>query len=241
VFCAAWELAERVPVTGYWANVLNYLFINLIPLSSIEQPLELATRWYPSSDKERRKDAKSKSISVYQGVRRGLARLALAERKTDAKTLLASEDIALRAAVYSCADLTSEQIAQAYNKDGALGFKELLSNKHLWKHADKRRALHEIAWSLSKNDENPFSSLNAPNDYNFQENLLEKEYPDWFRDEEDQLEELVTKEDFEKLTDRTILPNFQYLSSKINILENNLKYIFWFSFAVLLIAIAQYF
>jgi hypothetical protein len=107
-----------------------------------------------------------------------------------------------------------------------------VENRHLWKNDEKRQALKSICSYASPF---PRRKLSA-----FWE-TFEKEHPDWFQTEEDKLKDPVTKGDLEKLTDRTIRPNFQYLSSKINILENNLKYIFWFSFAVLLIAIDQYF
>ena len=234
VFHAAWELAKTVPVTRQWAGALNNLYIDgkLIPISSMKNPLEVATRW----QSQNQDNGLSDSLCSYLWVRTGLARLALANGETDINTLLESEDLAFRAAAYSYADLTSEQITQAYERDGEFAFDALVKNKYLWKHDETRKALQKALHNIFSY-ENPFPRR----EFNAFWETFEKEHPEWFQTEEGKLKDPVTKEDFEKLTDRTILPNFQYLSSKINILENNLKYIFWFSFAVLLIAIDQYF
>jgi hypothetical protein len=240
---AAWKLAEKVPVTVEWAAALTVLHESLPPphrnsFVYIGNPLDIASRWHPTGNEELEKE-KSKMLSTFffsffQKVRYNLAKFALIyqEHTVNAEALFASEDVAFRAATYTCADLTTAQITQAHKKDGELAFDALVENRHLWKNDEKRQALKSIC---SYDSPFPIRKLKA-----FWE-TFETEHPDWFQTEEDKLKEPVTKGDLEKLTDRTILPNFQYLSSKINILENNLKYIFWFSFAVLLIAIDQYF
>ena len=240
---AAWKLAEKVPVTVEWAAALTVLHESLPPphrnsFVYIDNPLDIASRWHPTGHEELEKEKKNAlsifDFSCFQKVRHNLVKFAIIRREgtVDSKALLKSEDVAFRAAAYFCADLTVKQITQAHKKDGELAFDALVENRHLWKNDEKRQALKSICSYASPF---PRRKLSA-----FWE-TFEKEHPDWFQTEEDKLKDPVTKGDLEKLTDRTIRPNFQYLSSKINILENNLKYIFWFSFAVLLIAIDQYF
>jgi hypothetical protein len=132
VFDAAWELAEKVPVTGEWAQALYALYIvgKLIPISSMKNPLEVATRWQGQN-------RDNNACSAYFWVRTGLARLALAESKTDAKALLESEDQAFRIAAYSYAELTPEQVAQAYERDGEFASDNLAGNKFLYKYEEE--------------------------------------------------------------------------------------------------------
>jgi hypothetical protein len=245
---AAWKLAEKVPVTVEWAAALTVLHESLPPHRNsfvyIDNPLDIASRWHPTGQNEIEKEEKNAlsifDFSWFQKVRYNLAKFGLIyqEHTVNAATLFESEDVAFRVAAYFCGDLTLEQITQAHKKDGELAFNSLVENKYLWKHDEKREALNNICSLVGrKGYGNPFPRR----EFNAFWETFEKEHPEWFQTEEGKLKDPVTKEDFEKLTDRTILPNFQYLSSKINILENNLKYIFWFSFAVLLIAIDQYF
>src|ERR1700756_2871849 len=85
VFNAAWTLAERMEPTVRWAAALNYLFDRLETSAfSIETPLELAARWRTDpSDADaiakESKDVEGGWLSSYQGVRKGLARLALSK------------------------------------------------------------------------------------------------------------------------------------------------------------------
>jgi hypothetical protein len=246
---AAWKLAEKVPVTVEWAAALTVLHESLPPphrnsFVYIDNPLDIASRWHPTGHEELEKEKKNAlsifDFSWFQKVRYNLAKFGLIyqEHTVNAATLFESEDVAFRVAAYFCGDLTLEQITQAHKKDGELAFNSLVENKYLWKHDEKREALNNICSLVGRKG---YGSPFPRRKFNAFWETFEKEHPDWFQTEEDKLKDPVTKGDLEKLTDHTILPNFQYLSSKINILENNLKYIFWFSFAVLLIAIDQYF
>lgn len=169
------------------------------------------------------------------------------EKLAYVEKFLESEDVALRTAVYSCVNLTCEQITQAYEKDGQLAFDALVENRHLWKDDYKRDALKDIVERATLL--NPFSSLEDLEDtdlldgtrcFKFRDKF-EKEHPEWFQTEEDTLKVPATKGDLEKLSHQIILPNFQHLLNKINVLENRLDYVWWFSLGALLVASAQYF
>lgn len=126
VFNAAWTLAERVAPTDRWAAALNCLYDRLeADAFSIEMPLALVGRWRPDpSDADaiakEFNDAKGGWLSNYQGVRKGLARLALSKDSTLLATLLDSEDTALRSAAYSDGAIRPEQLSAAYARDGEL-------------------------------------------------------------------------------------------------------------------------
>lgn len=241
VFNAAWKLSETLPVTDKWASTLHWLYDQLQPdAHSIDNPLTVAARWFPQSAEsiEQEKEAVGMGFtSGYQGVRQGLAKLALAKFKADAKTLLESDDVAFRAAAYRNADLTVEQIGAAYEKDGELAFQEMVHNKHLWKRANKRQALHDVAWSVVNNDKH--SDLMAANIFNGVRERFAKEHPDWFRDEEDftpePSDEPVTKADLEALATRlaTPIPAMEQIKAKLDTIHSRLGFVWWFSLGTL--------
>jgi len=85
-------------------------------------------------------------------LRQGLARLALGESPQLAAQLLQHFDPALRCAAYSMSDLTTEQVAAAYQKDGTLFFHEAVHNQKLWRNRRRRQALLDAAWDIVKLD-----------------------------------------------------------------------------------------
>ena len=126
VFDAAWSLAERVEPSQQWAFALCWLFVCMqTDAFSIKKPLTLAARWYPDPSntklaKEEAEENQRGYLSSYQGVRKGLARLALSKEAKILEKLLASDDPAFRSAAYAEGKLTSKQLYEAYDKDGEL-------------------------------------------------------------------------------------------------------------------------
>jgi len=98
VFNSAWTLAESVEPSARWAKALSYLYDRLEPYAfSIKEPLGLVNRWRPEpsnsklAEEEKKRNARG-SLSDYQGVRKGLARLALRANADLLTRLLASDD-----------------------------------------------------------------------------------------------------------------------------------------------------
>jgi len=188
VFNAAWKLAETAPVTERWSDALGWLYEELVTDAySIKEPLALAARWHVApGDTEALKRQASDHAIGYLGymerVRKGLARLALSKDHKQLAELLASDDVAFRAAAYSAGPLNAEQLRAGYEKDGALVLTEAISNLHLWRTQVTRLALHDVAWGVVRDDKH--SDLMADNQYNRVEKDLRKKHPAWFADEE---------------------------------------------------------
>lgn len=151
VFNAAWKLAEIVEPSKTWAVLLSQLYARLsTDTYSIKEPLQLINRWRldlskPELAKEETKNNDFGCMSDYQGVRKGLAKLALRQNNVLLPQLLSSPDIALRAAAYAYGYLTPEQLSSAYQQDGGhFIFKETINNASIW-HNPKCRDVLENA------------------------------------------------------------------------------------------------
>lgn len=192
VFDAAWRLAETVPTTDKWALSLAMLFENLKPESfSIKNPLELASRWQvDTNDKQAIKhqldDHKNGQLCFKDQVRKGLARLALDKNRKILTELLESDDAALRAAAYRTGQLRIEQLKVGFDKDGALAFNEAVRNQHLWRNQSIRQQLRDIAWAVVDADKH--ADLFAANVFNSMERTFKEEHPEWFADEDDEVD-----------------------------------------------------
>lgn len=188
VFNAAWKLAETAPVNEGWAFSLGWLYEQLqTDAFSINEPLKLAERWHidPADKEANERQAKDHEIGylgTMERVRKGLARLALSKSGKLLPELLASEDLAFRAAAYSAGSLTADQLRAGCEKDGELVLTEAIRNLSLWRSQGTRQALHDIAWGVVRNDKH--SDLMAANQYNWMEKDMRKKHPDWFADEE---------------------------------------------------------
>ena len=241
VFHAAWKLAVNSPVNQRWATALNWLYDSLEPNAfSIDDPLDVAKRWFPQTPEDIEHDQKRKSsgfLSSFQGVRTGLAKLALSKDSSLKANLLASEDIAFRSAIYAHSDLTAMQINQAYENDGELAFEQLVHNKVLWRRADTRQALHDVAWAVVRNDKQ--SDLMAANIFNGVRDRFAKEHPDWFRDDEEfqpePSSEAATKGDIEALASiiATAPSSIQQLQGLLKTINSRLGWVWWFALGAL--------
>jgi hypothetical protein len=152
----AWQLADKVHPTKTWAESLASLYARLAPWGYIKNLQESVSRWRINSSSielvrdEALKNSKS-LLSGYQGVRKGLARLAL--RFPDTQNLskrmnlqfLESDDLALRAAVYSEGILTPEQLEIAYKRDGKFVFIQGQNNLAIWHNSECRNILFRAA------------------------------------------------------------------------------------------------
>jgi hypothetical protein len=183
VFDSAWKLAESVEPSERWARALSYLYDRLEPYAfSINDPLELVNRWRPDPsnsklvEEELKRNARG-DLSGYQGVRRGLAKLALRGNPNLLPVLLASDDPGLRSAAYADGHLTPEQLLAAYEREGKLVFDQAVRNRNpwLWRTVPGREALAKVAQGTDSEDWSwpLYKNIWA---------ILAKEHPDWFKD-----------------------------------------------------------
>jgi hypothetical protein len=186
VFSAAWELAETAPVNENWAECLGWLYEQLLLHAHLKSPLKVAERWHidPADSEElqeQERNHESGYLSNVEIVRKGLARLALSKNFKLVPELLASVDLAFRAAAYADGDLNPEQLRAGYEKDGEIFFNQAIRNLSLWRRRGTRQALDEIAWDIAKHDKD--SDLMAPNVYNMMVKDMREKHPAWFADE----------------------------------------------------------
>lgn len=187
VFDAAWAMAESVKPTEAFASALGWLYEELeTDAYSVKEPLAVAVRWQAADVGEAavKREAEENgrgSLSDFQRVRKGLAKLALSKDGSLLPKLLASDDVAVRCCGYRMGRLTDEQILAVQDRDGEMAFEELLRNKKLWQTAEQRRALHDAAWKVVKADKS--SDLMAANLYQSMERDMQAKHPDWFKED----------------------------------------------------------
>lgn len=192
VFHAAWKLAETLPPTRDWAMALGLLLSELPrEFHEMDDILHVAERWRPeATDEGSLKDeaeiAKSGIVWSYDLVRQSLALLKDSRDNESTDELLASDDFAFRAAAYSSHKLTADQILSAYDRDKNLAVNCCQQNYTLWRHPELRKAVHDISWEACTFNNNYMDSANA---FNRKAEEVKTKYPDWFKDEEDAVDE----------------------------------------------------
>ena len=245
VFHAAWQLAEKLPTTREWAMTLRGLFDKLRREShSKEAPLDVAKRWLPDPSDADAAETESEAIksgylNAYQGVRSGLARLAIKGNYKLATDLLSHTDIALRVAAYADMCMTPEQLTIAFARDEKAAVDAALRNLQLWRNPKTREVLHDISWQADGLDGR--SNLDYANMFNFFKKENAKKYPDWFKDEEEQEEPIepsdqpATKTDIERAIEAmasqqyTVPGALEQLKKAIGAVNVRVGWIWWFS------------
>lgn len=242
VFEAAWKMAATVPNTKVWAFALGWLFDVLLPIGhGIDDPLVFAARWTPDDDE----GIKHGSLSPFQNVRKGLARLALAKNSKRVDEFLANDDPALRAAVYASRSLSADQIAAAAERDGAMGFGEMVRNESLWRDEEHREALRAASWAVVNAD--PHSDLLPHNLFTGMLDRMEREHPSWFSDvvtsDPDDLDVPATKGDVHRVLETLAGSNtgvgLQQVGAAIQALNKRLGWVWWFSLGALLATVGH--
>lgn len=242
MFEAAWNMAATVPNTRAWAFALGWLFDVLLPIGhNIDDPLTSAARWTPDDDE----GIKHGALSPFQNVRKGLARLALAKNAKRTDEFLASDDPALRAVVYASRSLNTDQIATAVERDGAMGFDEMVRNTQLWRGQEQRDALRAASWTVINAD--PHSDLLPHNLFTGMWERMEREHPSWFGDvtpnDPDDLDLPATRADvhrvLETLAGSDTGLGLQQVGAAIQALNKRLGWVWWFSLGALLTTVGH--
>ena len=256
VFHAAWQLAEKLPTTREWAATLRWLYGNLRREShSKEAPLDVAKRWSPDPSDADAAETESEAIKSgylknYQGVRFGLARLAIKNNHKLATELLSHVDIAFRTAAYADMSMTPEQLTSAFARDGKAAVNAMLPNLQLWRNPKTRETLHNISWQADDLDGR--HNLDYANQFNYFKKEHFKQHPDWFKDEEDQEnpiesgDEPATKADIERAIEawtskQDAVPDvLERLQNAIDVVNSRVGWVWWFSIIALGVSLWHY-
>jgi hypothetical protein len=252
VFDAAWELARKVEPTERWARVLSNLYHRLLPSYGLKEPLAVAGRWLtdPKDEAAMNREAESVAqghLSAFQGVRKGLTRLALYNEPGRLMEFLNSPDPAVRCAVYAHGALTAAQAEAAYIKDSDLAYMEMFRNESLWRTAEGRAALSRNAWAVVNADKH--SDLLAVNIFNGVKTEMAKAHPDWFvedgdNEQPDPDEGPAAKADLYALGERidgsSIATAFTALKKHLDSINSRTGWIWWFSLVAAVLAIKRF-
>jgi hypothetical protein len=190
---AVWRLAEAAPVTKFWAMSLGFLYDKLRPSYSIADPLTLAQRWcLDSADLEAPGEGAHRSIvgrlSSTQQVRKCLAKLALIRSAENLSELMSSDDVAVRCAAYSSGSLNAEQVLYGFERDGDLGYYELLSNDLIWQNPDAQLMLREIIW---RPELWGIQIIYASDAFELREKHIRDKHPEWLVEKKSELKTMA--------------------------------------------------
>lgn len=166
VFAAAWQLAETLPATPRWANVLYYLLVNCQPPRG-KDPHPMIRRWHFQTE-----DADGIDAGYY--LRSRLADLLAAD-----KALLGARDPALRTSFYRRFRPTEFPTwFKLAETDSDIFLDSALHNLNLWQTAENRETLSQLSWSHP----DPRSDLMMVNVFRGIERRMRTQHPDWFDD-----------------------------------------------------------
>jgi hypothetical protein len=166
VFSAAWRLAETVPVTPRWANVLYHLLNTCVPPRDVGA-LAMISRWYFPTES-------ADQIDAGFFLRSRLADLLAAD-----KALLGSRDPALRFSFYRRFRPTDfPSWFKFAETDGEHFLDSALDNPNLWRLEGDRETLRRLSW----NHPDPHSDLVMVNRFRAVEERMRQQRPEWFND-----------------------------------------------------------
>ena len=172
VFSLAWELARHLATTKTNARVLYELLKNTALPVGYDNPEEVLERW--RIEEEPKNGRRSLAYSYF--LRTRLADVLKADDK-----LLSSNDPSARESFYRrFYPWQYKDWPTFIERDGGLAFDAMAENDELWRNAESREVLRDLAWKVP----DPHSSMRAPNTYNAVEERKLREHPEWFADED---------------------------------------------------------
>lgn len=143
-FTAAYEMADRVPVSRSWANALTELYAELpTAIHGVQRNID-TTRWVATDleDREAERTANAEGrLSSFQSVRFFCTLAGLKGDEGRISYLLGSSDIAERSAAYSCGKFPAWKVWWFLRKDGAFAFGQFLQNDDIWESRQKRKII----------------------------------------------------------------------------------------------------
>lgn len=190
VFNAAWELANSAPRTFFWALRLSELYEQMLKSGTRANITISHPRWYPNKEdvdfaefmKEEAESNLHGQLSAFQKLRKTLIgsqgisiQTILGSKGVHKKCkFLESDDLATRCAVYSYGDLNSEQLHDAFKRDAALAFHQMLDNPLLWFAPTTKQTMHDISRCQEVKEKH---GLLWAGRYDNKEKEMDKRYP----------------------------------------------------------------
>lgn len=172
VFSLAWELARHLPTTKTNSYVLYELLENTALPAGYGNPEEVLERW--RIEGEPQNGIRSLAPSY-------LLRSRIADILNPEEELLDSDDPAVRESFYRrFSPCQFKDWPSFIELDGELAFDGIVENDELWRNAERREVLRDLAWKVA----DPHSSMNAPNTLNSVEERKRRQHPEWFADED---------------------------------------------------------
>lgn len=205
IFRIAWKLTGTLPATEEWAEVLYALLEKVQPVWRLDDIDDVLERWRIEDDDEKKEQWPQSSAA--------LLRKRLADLKEPDKELLESSDYALRRSFYRRFNPTefsnwSDLVRRERQK--GLFYLSLCGNEELWRSAQERERLEELACDVEFCGS---GSLELLGDYKTEEVRMKERHPNWFDEE-------VKEKNHE--TER-VLERFDQLSEEIHSLLTRLN------------------
>lgn len=179
-YTAAWELAEKAPVTPAWANALANLYKRLYaPWDCIKDPAAVVERWRPADEGE---------YAATRYVREAIA----ARFMKPSVEQLNNADSSIRQAFYRSFNPDAKEFRDLdwnewIDRDPQIYF-DISANDKVWASARGRSNLNSMLWHGSKKG----SDLLTIGFYKERIEELRAKHPEWFadddRDEDDYVE-----------------------------------------------------
>ena len=185
VFDAAWKLCEITPTTPEWANDLSYLYEKLVDKRYKYDSDTIAKRWMLDWEHDKEDDKKA-YLNPYENIRAKIYKCNISNKygKDESnKEYFDNADIAIRWSAYKKLRLTEDEIQEAYEKDKLLAINALIDNYAIWKDPALRKVLHDVCWDADTKYNNNY--LDCANHFNYKQEEVERQYPDWFVEEEE--------------------------------------------------------
>lgn len=171
-YTAAWELAEKVPVTPIWADALANLYMRLYaPWDCIKDPDAVVERWRPADESE---------YAATRYVREAIA----ARFMKPTLEQLNNADRSIRQAFYRSFDPDAKEFRDLdwndwIDRDPQIYF-DISANDKVWASARGRSKLNSMLWHGSKKD----NDLVAIGYFKEKVEELEATHPEWFADDD---------------------------------------------------------
>jgi len=177
VFDEVWSLSLTLPADQDWAERLEPLIRNCLPPRGFNFDTAI-TRWridLPQNEPE----------TYYWTGDSFYLRSAIADALEPDDILRDSDDLALRLSFYRRLDpirfpAWPDHVARDFNSWGSdeVGY-NVLRNKRLWRTAEQRDRLMQLCWAIP----DPTADMQLPQAYLDTMTRMEKEFPLWFKDE----------------------------------------------------------
>jgi len=187
LFSVIWDLAKKLPVEKKWGFPLGYLLDKTNDFRRKFNSLEVAKRWSSVDEIEKKKQDLNGFESIRFAIYKDVIKDLFGEKLKN-KSHYANEDVAYRACAYVQTDIKEDDIKEAYKKDGLVAIEYIMRNLRVWKNEKTRNVLKQICRDADSTSF--FNHLDCANMFKWKRERLVKQYPSWFEDKDESVEEL---------------------------------------------------